>query len=86
MGITEDIVNLSSGTISALTGYKDFEKIDEFQNEFTEYAEEYTNHNWKSWLDAYRDFQAYRVEKDRYDSIRYDDQFDTEMRRIYREG
>lgn len=86
MGITEDIANLSSGTISSLTGYRDCEQIDEFQNEFTEFSQEYPNSNWKSWLDAYRDFQTYLTEKERYESIRYDEQFDGEMGRIYREG
>jgi hypothetical protein len=85
MGITEDIANLSSGTISSLTGYRDFEQIDEFQNEFTEFAQDYPNNSWQSWLDAYRDFQTYLAEKERYENIRYDDQFEAEMGRIYRE-
>lgn len=86
MGITEDIANLSSGTISSLTGYKDCEQIDEFQNEFTEFSQDHPNHEWESWLDAYRDFQAYKVEKARYENIRYDERFEAEMGRIYREG
>ena len=56
------------------------------ESERGEFAQDFPNGNWASWLDAYRDFQAYLTEKERYESIRYDERFDSEMGSIYREG
>lgn len=53
-----DILALSSGTIAALTGYRNYGWIDYIHREFFAYARR-GNRSWRNWQDAWRDFDYY---------------------------
>lgn len=60
LDIIEDAANLSDGTLATLTGLRNYEDLANVQADFVAYIRALGPHrNWGSWIDAWRDFEAY---------------------------
>lgn len=51
-------VNLSSGTLAILTGYRDYEVLDWFHQKFVEFVSE---NDFENWQEAWKAFEMSRV-------------------------
>ena len=57
--ILGDCATLASGTIATLTGYNEYDIIDEIQTDLVFFVQANAHkHNWETWMDAWDSFIA----------------------------